>query len=440
MESSPTIDDGLEIIDSVHEESAQNNIHTVSEKRTKSEISDKPKYSKTKDGKGVKSSSKKPNSSKSSSTNSSTKEHHQSGTSSSRKRTIEDARFSQFSQLFLDMQQNQLRAISDMLNNRGETEPFVAKKRKTNDQSLPDQATTSGGTGDSQTEEGEIDDFDALEESFQTSEETSSSPNFDTYLDELDSFFDKKEELGEALQEKIAKRVNSGLLTSAKDTKIKDTMAKYLTPENVPALKCPILNAELWDMLPTSIRDNDKESQKIQSVLVKSLVTTSKLLSITMTAKEEGSNIKLEEIFPLLCDQLRLGSCIYGDLTQQRREKIKPHMGTMKQLCKRTTRTSNDLLFGDNFAEDVKKVEDTTKILAKLGKATFPKNFKSPVISPPTPGHNNRGGGANQSTFRTPQYHQNRQSSRGGKGRFSTPQNSRGRGHHRHQSTRPHRK
>ena len=121
MESSPTIDDGLEIIDSVHEESAQNNIHTVSEKRTKSEISDKPKYSKTKDGKGVKSSSKKPNSSKSSSTNSSTKEHHQSGTSSSRKRTIEDARFSQFSQLFLDMQQNQLRAIFDMLNNRGET-------------------------------------------------------------------------------------------------------------------------------------------------------------------------------------------------------------------------------------------------------------------------------------------------------------------------------
>ena len=81
-------------------------------------------------------------------------------------------------------------------------------------------------------------------------------------------------------------------------------------------------------------------------------------------------------------------------------------MGTMKQLCKKTTRTSNDLLFGGHFAEDVKKVEDTTKILAKLGKAKFLTNFKSPVIPPLTQGHNNRGGGAdqNQSTFRTPYY------------------------------------
>ena len=96
---------------------------------------------------------------------SSTKELHQSGTSSSRKGTIGDTRFSQFSQLFLDIQQNQLRVIPDMLNNRGETQPSFGGG-ETNDQSMPDQATTPGKTDDSQTEDGEIDGFDALEEFF----------------------------------------------------------------------------------------------------------------------------------------------------------------------------------------------------------------------------------------------------------------------------------
>ena len=41
MDNAPSIADGLEIIDSVHERSIQNEIHTVSEKRTNSGNSDK---------------------------------------------------------------------------------------------------------------------------------------------------------------------------------------------------------------------------------------------------------------------------------------------------------------------------------------------------------------------------------------------------------------
>ncbi|GFS10920.1 1-phosphatidylinositol 4,5-bisphosphate phosphodiesterase beta-4-like [Elysia marginata] len=79
--------------------------------------------------------------------------------------------------------------------------------------------------------------------------------------------------------------------------------------------------------------------------------------------KTPSPTISYPHLRSLVADQLRLGSAVYADLNQRRREVIRPHLkDDYKKLCKQTEHATNTYLFGDLLGETVKSMGETMKL------------------------------------------------------------------------------
>lgn len=168
--------------------------------------------------------------------------------------------------------------------------------------------------------------------------------------------------VGEGIHPSLADRFEEGLLLPSDRARVRDTLQNYPRPKNVTSLRTPTLNRELdGKLLDKFAKKRDSNLSFVQEQVGCALKIIAQLMS---DLKEKPASRKLSErdSFSKLADAARLLMASHKDLSQVRREALRP---TLSQDCRALCNaqlnfklTSNEFLFGEDLA---KRVDDAVK-------------------------------------------------------------------------------
>ncbi|GFR98980.1 hypothetical protein ElyMa_001033200 [Elysia marginata] len=112
------------------------------------------------------------------------------------------------------------------------------------------------------------------------------------------------------------------------------------------------------------------QTAQLSSKVASSLVTERDVFAqLTATCSDDETRgvregrMMTKNLRSLVADHLRLGSAIFADLNQRRREAFTPHLkDEYKKLCIQTEHAINIHLFGDSLGETIKSMSETMKL------------------------------------------------------------------------------
>lgn len=165
--------------------------------------------------------------------------------------------------------------------------------------------------------------------------------------------FCKETNFGSPVNEQIAQNLTTMLTTQINETKLADTMNTYLSPQNIPALKVPAVNEEIWHPAQPRARSIDVKAQKVQKSLQSGI-------SALVSNLDKPSQSQI--------DALACLSAANTELNAMRREIFRAELAPKYlHLCRPSVKVT-DFLFGDNLANTLRDIESTNKATSQVVK------------------------------------------------------------------------
>ena len=164
----------------------------------------------------------------------------------------------------LQMLRRQLETLTSLFPNTS-TRPNASRANDTDEDSgvknsasthIATPAKLSGPAVDPEQPAESLDDLEALV----TGEDHASAPPIeedcalDTETGELERFFHIRDNSGATIEEQIHPAINAGLLSTIDYDKNQSVLNRHACPKNIPNLRVPMLNQQVWNILPTSTR------------------------------------------------------------------------------------------------------------------------------------------------------------------------------------------
>ena len=103
----------------------------------------------------------------------------------------------------------------------------------------------------------------------------------DTEIGELERFFHIRDNSGAIIDEKFLPAINARLLSTIDYDKIQSVLDRHACPKNIPNLRVPMLNQQVWNILPTSTRLSYDKLKYFQLLTTKLIAAT----AFTSTAR-----------------------------------------------------------------------------------------------------------------------------------------------------------
>ena len=176
-------------------------------------------------------------------------------------------------------------------------------------------------------------------------------------LIKLGGDFEKSEGLGTEVDHNLAQVVDAGI-TQPIDRKLATSLCeKQLRPANCTTLLVPKLNKEIWtsSSLFKNIKENDKKFQTAQGYLTAGLIPLVNLMDCLLKTNQYKE-------FELAKDSFQLLAYAHRDVTNLRRQHIRPGLNERyRQLCNDATPLTNNLL-GDDFEVQLKSMDAMRKL------------------------------------------------------------------------------
>ncbi len=195
-------------------------------------------------------------------------------------------------------------------------------------------------------------------------------------VDSLVSEVNTEEKTGPAISEKIAKALDSILYVGLNDsvaTKRKEAIDR---PQNCKLLTTTRVNPEIWDIAKKQTRSMDARFQQLQGTLMKGLVPLASIAGKVGEAIDTASTLpSKEQMWKALSHASVLVASANHDLNICRRDMFKADLNEdYKALCS-NKHPVGELLFGDDFGERLKSVNETNKAAKQLtGNKSGPKS------------------------------------------------------------------
>ncbi|XP_071126837.1 uncharacterized protein [Mytilus edulis] len=229
---------------------------------------------------------------------------------------------------------------------------------------------------DSQHDTESVDDLDKLMCSFENAETDNldKSDNVtddedlnevNELMDEMSEFYNDSEETSAAIEESLAKSVNTSLRSKIPDSKFKEIKSKYKRPENCQNLMIPSVNEEVWGekhSMINAIRSRDLKLQKIMGYVIKGMIPAIETTNDILKAALKKNTFEPTKNLRKMTDGIRMFAASYTQLNQYRKENFKPIMiGKFKKLTY-TNNSVSDKLFGDDLQKKIEDIQKSKKI------------------------------------------------------------------------------
>jgi len=203
------------------------------------------------------------------------------------------------------------------------------------------------------------------------------SEQADLLLTEIEQSLNQDERTDDPVSEKLANIANQRWLQRLSDDQLKDKSEKYNRPANCEKLVLTQVNPEIWGKLNRFARLNDLKLSRVQEQVTKVGHILVKNTEHLLRAKSD-SRCSLDDPVRMNIDALALLGHAAHELTQRRRESIKPHLHKdYSTLCSATVPVTK-FLFGDDLQTELTHSKATNKIGATAsnpitpGQASFP--------------------------------------------------------------------
>lgn len=231
----------------------------------------------------------------------------------------------------------------------------------------------------------------------------------------------QKTDIGPEVSTNVADLVTSLLTEPLEEAKIQTFLEPILRPANVPSLQVQKVNDKLWGKLPKEVRGNDLSCQRVAEKLVKMITLVTETLNMLEGLRKDGNRELrscLKPITSKVLDTLQAGAISQQQLSQHRREALRPHVNpTFRALCNKPAKEALELL-GPDLQEKLTEMSRSSQLDRKLVSTS---HFLVPGPQPSRGGpksHYSQG----QSTY------QGQSSNRRGGGKVRPQHGGRGRG------------
>lgn len=190
---------------------------------------------------------------------------------------------------------------------------------------------------------------------------------FDSCEKEKNVLLDDDNSIGPAVSAQMAEMIKNFLGRSRKTAKIDDLIQEFLRPKNMPFLKAPFIEDEVYGDLAPGARHFDKNCRQLQGYI---------LAAITALSMSLQSLILTEKLHPLISEAgervkkaLQLLTFSTKDINDRRKDALKSSVNAeYLPLLKHAKPPSDDWLLGGELNESIKKCDDSKKLSEKIMK------------------------------------------------------------------------
>ena len=188
-------------------------------------------------------------------------------------------------------------------------------------------------------------------ESDNTNTEAVQSKENDTLLDEIEHSLNEDEKTDNPVSEKLANIANKRWLQKLGDDQLKEKLEKYHQPENCEKLAVTQVNPEICGKLDRFARARDLQFSRLQEQVTKVGHIVLKSTEHLLKAKVDSSKLCPDELVRMNTDALALFGHVCFEITQHRRESIKPSLHKDYAMLCSSNVSVTSLLFGTTFRQ-----------------------------------------------------------------------------------------
>lgn len=184
----------------------------------------------------------------------------------------------------------------------------------------------------------------------------------DPLLDEIAQSLTETEKTEPKVSDKLAKIINSRWLNKLNEDQLKEKAEKYLRPINCDQLITPKVNPEIWGRLDRQTRGKDLKLSTLQTTLTKVGNITARITDMLLKARNENSQPDIEGIIRMNTDSIALLGHISFELSQRRRDAIRPTLNKDYQTLCASHVPVTAMLFGDELQTQLNHIRASNKI------------------------------------------------------------------------------
>lgn len=263
--------------------------------------------------------------------------------------------------MLANINQNMQQMSESLKRLHGADEAESAKKVKKS-RPLPESGSTASITNN--------DVVDLLQEG---EEEVNNDGQEVDVLDEIAQSLNEAEKTGEAVSEKLANIANKSWLHKLSEEQLREKSQKYPRPSNCTKLiASPKVNEEIWSKLQREARGKDLKLSRLQTTMSKTAyiaVNSADLMLKLKTKVDRDVAKELNNLVVMTTDSLQLLGHASFELSQVRRDEIKPNLHKdYGDLCSSSTPVT-ELLFGDDLQTQLTHIRAANKISNTAGKS-----------------------------------------------------------------------
>ncbi|CAB3979217.1 Hypothetical predicted protein [Paramuricea clavata] len=184
----------------------------------------------------------------------------------------------------------------------------------------------------------------------------------DSLLSEIENGFSQEDDMGPAITEKRATIINKRWSEKLSDQKLKEKRDQYPRPDNCDRLVAPRINPEIWARIDHTAKQLDLRASTNQSNLAKAGVVVAKSTDKLLSLYQKDSKPEYRELITLNTDALALLGHASCEMSQRRRETLKPHLNKeYTTLCASHVPVTS-FLFGDDLQGQLTNIRATNKV------------------------------------------------------------------------------
>ncbi|XP_069122555.1 uncharacterized protein [Argopecten irradians] len=199
----------------------------------------------------------------------------------------------------------------------------------------------------------------------------SSNDDIPDFLRELANDFSTDDSTGPDIENATLAKLLTDMLTKRmSDDKLKMKLEMYPRPMNMEHLQAPKVNPEIWRKLSTENKSRDVRVQKAQTRIAKGLTPLARMIALLMEVKKNTNmdvRASVDELLKLALDSFTLTASATQEISQRRRELIKPDLNNQYASLCSTHNPVTTMLFGDDLPKAMKDIHDTNRVASNIG-------------------------------------------------------------------------
>ena len=179
-------------------------------------------------------------------------------------------------------------------------------------------------------------------------------------MKDLEDFIEVGEQVGDRVNDAFANILGSNLRRKPNDKAVLKTAEASPRPQNIPNLKTPKTNMNMYRKMRRKVQVVDSKLQQVQTTTGKALTPIIRMMNGIGTGALK--NKPIQDYSNQINDALRMGTAAFSYMNQARKEIIRNDLGySFGQLCSWDYAVPTEYLFSEEVVKQLKEITDTRR-------------------------------------------------------------------------------